>query len=137
LTGGQPETVWTNQLFGNHVSTSVLWDGALYGFDGRINRRGGAMRCVEAATGEILWSDESLKGSLTLASEKLLILTDEGELVIGPVSKKGFTPGSRAKLLNKPCWTPPILSNGLLYCRSGRGRLLCLDLRAKDQAARH
>ncbi|MGY8671032.1 MAG: alcohol dehydrogenase, partial [Verrucomicrobiia bacterium] len=70
-------------------------------------------------------------GSLFASDNKLIILSPKGELIIAPVSKKGYKPLTRAKVLAGKCWTVPVLANGLLYCRNADGDLVCLDLRAK------
>jgi len=65
------------------------------------------------------------------ADGKLIVLSDEGELLVGPASSKGFTPSARAKVLDGKCWTVPVLANGRIYCRNAAGDLVCLDVRRK------
>ena len=129
LRDGDPRVIWKNEKFGNHVDTAVLWDGYLYGFDGRINRRGGSLNCVDFETGETQWTVPDFKGSLNLADGKLLILTLKGTLIIAEATPEAYKPIATAKVLDGQCWTPPVLCRGRLFCRSGEGDLLCLDLR--------
>ncbi len=71
------------------------------------------------------------KGGLIAANNKLLVLTERGELVIASATPDRFTELARAKILDGTCWTHPVLANGLLYVRSHEGTLVCVDLRAK------
>ena len=101
--------VWTNSAFGNHVCTSVLVDGCLYGVAGAIvNGPGATLRCLDFATGAQKWEDASDPiGGFVVADHKFILLTNRGELVDGEVSPAGFTPISRAQVLAPSCWTSP------------------------------
>jgi hypothetical protein len=58
-------------VLSNHYSTSVHRDGYLYGFDGR-QELGQSLRCVELASGRVMWSvDRFGAGSLLLAGDRL------------------------------------------------------------------
>ena len=67
--------------------------------------------------------------SLTAADDRLIVLTGTGALMTAPATPKGFKPSGRTRVLDKDCWTAPVLANGLLYCRNSKGHLVCLDLR--------
>ena len=60
---------------------------------------------------------------------KILTVTDGGELIIADASPAGYKQLAKAKVLNKPCWTMPVLANGKIYCRSQPGDLVCLDVK--------
>jgi len=49
--------------------------------------------------------------------------------VLVKVDPAAYREKARVHLLDKPCWAPPALANGLLYVRN-ETRLVCLDLRA-------
>jgi len=68
-------------------------------------------------------------GSLICADDKLLVLSEKGELLVGEASPTQFKPIARAQILPGLCWTPPVLANGLLYARNSRGDLVCLNLK--------
>ena len=83
---GTPEKIWSNdEAMSCHYATPVLRDGFLYGFDGRADpglQAESSFRCVELKTGKVRWSEPSLKsGTVTLAKDQLLILTEKGELL--------------------------------------------------------
>lgn len=127
------KVVWNNTEMQNQLNSSVLVDGHLYGFDGD---EGGEvqLRCMEFASGEVLWSHTGLgAGSLMVADNHLIILSETGELSIAPVSSKVFETTSAAKILDGKCWTVPVLSNGLIYCRNAAGELACVDVSSSSK----
>lgn len=51
-----------------------------------------------------------------------------GELVAAEASPKGYVELARASIQPaEDCPVPPALANGKLYCRTGKGALVCLD----------
>ena len=68
-------------------------------------------------------------GSLLVAGGKLIVLSDEGELVVAPATPDEFKPIAQAEVVEGRCWTVPVLSHGLLYVRTSAGKLVCLDVR--------
>ena len=126
---GDPVLRWNTTTLGNHLSTSVHHDGHYYGFDGRVNKDGGHLGCLDAATGKELWS-APLRGSLIRAGNRLIIITLTGELVIAAADPHAYRELARSQVLGGTCWTAPTLSDGRLYVRNGKGDLVCLDLKA-------
>ena len=124
-----PEKVWSgDDILSNHYATCVHAKGFLYGFDGR-QEQGCNLRCVELKTGKIRWSQDGFgAGTLMLAGENLLILSEKGQLVMAPASSESFQPSARAQVLPFGVRAYPALAEGLLYARS-KETLACLDLR--------
>jgi outer membrane protein assembly factor BamB len=129
--GNTAEKVWENKSLKNHLNSSVLIDGFLYGFDGDANHpQTGALTCLEFSNGNTKWRQEPLgTGSLVAADKKLIILTDKGELVIAEVSPEGFKALAQAQVLGGKSWTTPVLASGRIYCRNVKGDLVCLDVK--------
>ena len=123
------EKVWgADDVLSNHYATSVHDNGFLFGFDGR-QEYGENLRCVELKTGKIRWSEDRFgAGTVTLAGKRLLILTENGELLLAPASPDGFKPVARAQLLSNGVRAYPALADGHLYARS-KDTLVCVDLR--------
>ena len=118
--------VWENKNIRNHFSSSVFFNGHLYGVDEN------QLRCVDFATGEVKWTDKaSGKGTLIIADGKLLVLSEKGELIIAEASAEAFKPLSRAQILGGKCWTSPALANGKLYARNAKGDLVCVEVGGK------
>lgn len=120
---GTPVERWRNKNMDNHFNTSVLYKGHLYGFDQST------LRCLDFSDGSIKWSQKGLgKGSLMIAGDKLVILSERGKLVIAEASSDTFQSLFEKEILKNKCWTPPVLSHGKLYARNARGDVVCLDL---------
>ena len=129
--GANVTKIWENKNMCNHFNACVLIDGHLYGFSGNTGR--GVLRCLEMATGKIKWEEKSFGGfgALQAIGKKLLIISNQGELVVADASHETFNEISRAQVTGPKCWTTPVFSNGRVYCRNSRGDLVCLDLGAK------
>lgn len=129
IRGREAGVVWSNDdSLSSHYASVVLRDGLLYGFHGR-QEQGPSLRCVEAATGRVRWSKEGLgAGTILRAGENLVVLTERGELLVGPASGDGFVPAARAQVLGTGTRAYPAIAAGRLVARDPR-RLACLDLR--------
>ena len=66
-----------------------------------------------------------------MAQGHFLVLTERGELVLVEVNPDRYIEKARVPVLEGPCWTPPVLSDGRLYLRNDT-RLVCLDLRREQ-----
>jgi outer membrane protein assembly factor BamB len=129
IDGYHLKKLWSSDdALSNHYATSVIRNGYLYGYHGR-QEHGPSLRCVEFRTGRVMWAVEQFRaGTVTLAGDQLLLLKEDGELVLAPASPKGFQPLVRAKLLPATVRSYPALAQGLLYARND-GTLVCVDLR--------
>ena len=127
--GGELERVWSSDdSLTNHYSTSVHHDGYLYGFHGR-QEYGPSLRSIELNTGKVQWSEESFgAGSITRAGDRLLILRENGELLLAKASPASFQVVSRAQILQGTVRAYPAVANGLLYARS-TDTLVCVRLK--------
>jgi outer membrane protein assembly factor BamB len=80
----------------------------------------------------VQWAQKGVGlGSLMAADQKLIVLSDRGELVVAEASPQSFKTLARAQVLGGKCWTQPVLSNGRIYCRNAQGTLVCLDVSGK------
>jgi outer membrane protein assembly factor BamB len=122
--------IWTNKEFQNHINPPVLHQGHLYGFDGPVHKKKikSHLRCLDAKTGKTLWSHPDLRGSLILSNGKLIILTNNGTLIIAKATPTGFQQLARHQGLGKRTWSPPLLHQAKLYLRDADGTAICLDL---------
>jgi len=143
---GACEEVWTDEKkdagdksMQCHWNTPIYVDGYLYGCSGRHDSNA-ELRCIEFATGKVMWSEPKLtRTSLLLVDGHFICLAEDGTLSLLKVNPKKFDEVSRVvlqsqaageagrPLLKPPCWAAPILSHGLLYLRGG-DRLVCLEL---------
>jgi outer membrane protein assembly factor BamB len=129
LDGATLTDVWTsNDVLSNHYATSVSAGGYLYGFHGR-QEFGQSFRAVDFQTGKVRWSQDRFgAGSVTLAASRLLIVRENGELVLAAASPDGFTPIARAQILPATVRAYPAIAGGMVYLRND-DTLVCLDLR--------
>lgn len=131
IAGDKPQELWSgDDILSNHYATSVHRDGFLYGFDGRQEQTP-RLRCVELASGKVKWSEEDFgAGTLMIAGNQLVILTEKGDVVIAPASPQAFKPTARARVLASDCRAHPALAGGLLYARD-KDTMACIDLRRR------
>jgi len=116
------ESVWRSKVLLNKFQSCVLYNGNLYVSDQK------ALKCVEFLTGEERWNLARVKhGPLTLAQGNLFLLTEDGELRIGPASPDGFSPTTTAQILDGRCWSVPVIHNKRLFARNLE-RIVAIDL---------
>jgi outer membrane protein assembly factor BamB len=129
LDGSTLTELWSsNDALSNHYATSVYADGVLYGFHGR-QEFGPSLRAVDFRTGRVRWSEEKFgAGTVTLAGDQLVVMREDGELMLAPVTPSGFKPTARARVLPATVRAYPAIDSGFLYVRNDN-TLICLDLR--------
>jgi len=136
----------------NDIFSSVLVEGAIYGFDVRDPQAKthrstrGVFRCIDFESGKELWAagdgrpqrDNSVPVTVGLnqpghatviaADGKLILFNDLGELILARISKERFEPLARTSVLGgEICWTQPALSRGRLFVRN-HSRAACVYL---------
>jgi hypothetical protein len=107
----------------NQMSGSVLIDGHLYGFDGSI------LKCIDLM-GEEKWSQRGIgEGAILGTPDRLVVIGSRGELVIAAASPEKYEELSRKRVIEDGgiFWTRPVLLDGMIYCRSNEGMLVCRD----------
>ena len=103
----------------NHWSTPVAKDGYLYGMFSFKKYGGGPLKCVDIATGQVKWEQPGFgAGNAIVVGDKILALSDKGELVTVEATPGAYKEIARAKVLNGKCWSTPAFSNGRIYVRS-------------------
>ena len=117
--GSKLTDVWSSDdVLSNHYATSVYAGGYLYGFHGR-QEFGQSFRAVEFQTGKVRWSEDRFgAGSVTLAGNRLLILRENGEMVLAAASPDGFKPVARAQILPATVRAYPAIADGMVYVRN-------------------
>jgi outer membrane protein assembly factor BamB len=126
LEGAKLVKVWENKDLASQFATPVLAGGFLYGVSGNV--KDGPIRCLDFQTGAVKWTAPG-NGSLILVDGKLVILGTSGRLAVAQASPEGYKELGTTDLGGGDWWNIPVLANGLIYCRSHEGRLLCLDVR--------
>ena len=87
------------------------------------------LTAVNVRTGKIAWRDRSLaRASLVSAEGRLIILDEDGNLVLATPTPEGLKVHSRTELLKNNSWTVPTLAGTRLYVRD-RKSILALELK--------
>jgi outer membrane protein assembly factor BamB len=125
------------------MCTPVWKDNYIYGICGD-----GEMRCLDARTGDRVWeSEEVVKPGLFGTAffvehdQGVFIWNDQGELLFGRFTPKGFEAISRAKMLETSentrgrdiVWCAPAFANRCLYVHNGK-ELICVSLAADSRS---
>ena len=79
-----------------------------------------------------MWSKERFGcAAMVLAEGNLILLTEQGDLVLAEANPREYKERGRAKVLEEsPVRAQPALANGVLFARDS-GALIALDLRKK------
>jgi outer membrane protein assembly factor BamB len=147
---GDPEVVWSDaerrrdKAMQTHWNTPIHHQGYLYASSGRYTEDA-ELRCVEMATGKIMWSEPNLtRCSLLYVDGHFVCLGEDGTLRLVRATPEKYEPVAEAVLVDKsappdafalgpprlvkyPAWAAPVLAHGLVYVR-GANRLVCLEL---------
>jgi outer membrane protein assembly factor BamB len=115
--------VWRNIRMKNRQSSSVLHDGFIYGLDE------GILACIDAATGVLKWKGGRYgHGQLLLADDHLVVITEEGELVLVAATPDKLQERARVPALDGETWNVPALADGILLVRNTK-QMASFDLR--------
>lgn len=159
LTGGDTPSasiVRQSPMMSNDVSSCVLVDGHLYGFDlveaqtkaHRPSR--GTFRCIDFLTGKSKWSNGDAKtrrvtdyaenaqqqiighANVIAADGKLLLFNDLGDLILAKIDPNEYVELARTPALGgQICWTTPALDRGRVFLRN-HSRVVCLYVGRSD-----
>lgn len=112
------ESVWEKQrTLDCHYSTPIFHEGHVYGFHGR-QEMGQTLRCVELATGKVCWESPQIPGgTLLLAGDRLLVVTEQGELWVVKATPAAFDQILNAQILRSSHRSHAAFANGVLYAR--------------------
>lgn len=105
--------VWQNNRMKNKFNSSVLHQGYVYGLDEAI------LACIDPKTGELKWKGGRYGyGQLLLAGGYLVVLTEEGELVLVRATPDAHQELARFPAVEGRTWNIPAIDNGLLLVRN-------------------
>jgi outer membrane protein assembly factor BamB len=122
--GYRARTAWQNTRMKNKFTSSVLHQGHIYGLDEAI------LACIDASTGELKWKGGRYGyGQLVLASGHLILLAENGELVLVAASPDSHQELARFAALEGKTWNHPALSDGYLLVRNSQ-EMAAFDLRS-------
>lgn len=110
--------VWSSQkLLNAHYATPVHHDGFVYGFDGR-QEQGMTLRCIDLENQKVAWESPSVRGGTLLrVKDKLIVLTEEGEIWIVPATPDKFEQLFVTQVLRANHRSYAAFANGIWYAR--------------------
>lgn len=129
LSGVAAKPLWETRHLASQLSSPVYLDGHLYGVHG--NTPNGELRCIDARTGDLKWTQKGAYENMMVAGGKILAVDKRGSLTVAEAAPAGYKELARVQVLNAKArnWTAPVLANGMIYCRNSDGDLVCLDVR--------
>ena len=111
--GFETRVVWSSNRMKNKFNSAVLHEGFIYGLDD------GILACVDAESGELKWKGGRYGyGQLLLASGHLVVLTEEGDVVLVRATPDTHREVARFTALSGKTWNIPAISDGLLLVRN-------------------
>lgn len=144
------EKLWRRRGFSEKQTDALhsmivtpIFDGDyVYGVDSY-----GELRCLEAATGDRVWEDQTAVPRARWSNihmiqngDRVWMFNERGELLIARLSPDGFEEISRAKLIEPTmaqlrqrggvCWSHPAFAQKCIFARNDE-ELVCADLSAK------
>ncbi|MFO0801527.1 MAG: PQQ-binding-like beta-propeller repeat protein [Gemmataceae bacterium] len=120
------ETAWTSDDLKCYLTTPVLFQDHLLGYDMRTSR----LVCLSMETGEVAWTSPRTPGkyhSLVLAGNVCLCLNSEGELTVFRATTKEYQEVVKWTLAEKGTWAHLAVANGHLFIK-GKENLFCYPL---------
>jgi outer membrane protein assembly factor BamB len=117
--------VWRTNRMKNQFTSAVHHDGFIYGLDD------GILACLDAATGALKWKGGRYGfGELLLASGHLVLVTEQGDLVLLRATPDRHDERARFAALDGPTWNHPAIADGLLLVRNIQ-TMAAFDLRTR------
>jgi outer membrane protein assembly factor BamB len=111
----QPKLRWKTNKFRPKFNDFVIRDGFVYGLDD------GILLCLDPETGKVKWKDRAGQygyGQMLLAAELLLILSEQGELVLVEARPDKFQEVARMQVLDPICWNHIATAHGKVLVRN-------------------
>jgi len=131
ISDNNPTVLWKLKNIGSAMSSPVIYDGFIYLSDGDYEGYN-QLRCIDWETGQTMWEQKIRSSSLTIANGKIIVLDEKGTLSIVEANPSAYDEISSIKIPDQRrvdiWWTPPVLCNGKIYCRSFMGDLVCIDV---------
>ena len=120
------DEVWASRRVRVHFGNAVRVGGRIYASNGDFGAA--PFAAVDVATGETVWRDRSVARSTLIAADgRLIILDEDGTLVLATPGETGLTIHGRASVLESEAWTVPTLCGTRLFVRD-RKQVVALDL---------
>jgi outer membrane protein assembly factor BamB len=111
------DLVWETQDVSLFLSNPVVIGDTLFGLSEKAR---GQFFALDAKSGKVLWLGPPRQASNTAvvkAGKVLLLLNDDGELIVARSSKDGFEPLKRYVVANSETWAQPAVSGARIFVK--------------------
>lgn len=124
--GAEPAKAWDTKDVSMYMSTAVLKGDRLFGFS---EKRGGQFFCLNAKSGETLWTDDDAKRGenaavldagnvlLALATPPPRKANEPSHLVVFDASDKEYIEKARYKVSDGPAFAHPVVSGSSIFIK--------------------
>jgi hypothetical protein len=115
---------WTSLRMNPYFNDYVAHQGYLYGFDNNI------FSCVDLENGERKWKKGRYGNGQVLllpASDQLLVISEDGELVLLRATPEKHIELARHRVLDGRTWNHPVMVGSRVYVRNGV-EAVCFDM---------
>jgi outer membrane protein assembly factor BamB len=120
--------LWESSRLKNRFSSSVVYEGFIYGLDETI------LTCLDAETGEVKWKAGRYgHGQFILASGHLIMLTEDGDLALIRATPERLDELVRFPVLEGKTWNHPAMEDGILLVRN-LAEMAAFDLRVRRES---
>jgi outer membrane protein assembly factor BamB len=129
----EPTVVWRKKELTCYFSTPMPIKDHVYLVTGQIAfAPTSTLHCIERKTGNIAWSKKEIgkyhAALLRTGDDKLLMLSDLGQLILLDPSPDGYKELARSQVVKKEqIWAHPALANGKVYLRDEK-EIICLQM---------
>jgi len=125
--------LWFTNRLRLHFNTALLVDGLICGSNGDLGPV--PFTAIDVATGAVVWRQRSIgRASGIRAPNGVLLLDEDGQLLLADVTREGITVRARATVASAISWTVPTIAGGTIYLRDRR-TIKALDLGGAPSAA--
>ena len=119
--------VWASQRIRIHFGNAVRFGRRVFASNGDFGAA--PLAAIDIATGQMLWRDRTVaRATLLGAGSKLILLDEDGNLVLATPADEGLLVHAKAQVLDGRSWTAPTLSGTTLFIRNQKD-IVALDLR--------
>jgi outer membrane protein assembly factor BamB len=126
-----PKEVWNNKENQLYLNSPVLVGTTLFGMSAM---KKGQFFAIDADTGRTLWQGAGRMGEnaaiLNVGGKFLLVLINDGNLVVLPANAKEYLPAAQYTVATSPTWAHPVLLGRQLLIKDEQ-TLASLELPAK------
>ncbi len=134
LPNGSYEEVWRDRrVLDSQFNSLMCIDGFAYGFSSK-GQGGSSFRCVEIATGKLMWkwSSDLGRGQGLAVDGQFILLGEFGHLASLEVdpNRPVVLGQTDDPFLKAPCYSSPALADGRLYLRNER-RLISINVQSR------